>query len=81
MRLFVQAMPGSGEERVEDLGDGKYKVWVREPADKGLTNKAVILTLSKYLNIPRSKPNIRTSHSSRNKIIEFVINCNYEKRN
>jgi uncharacterized protein YggU (UPF0235/DUF167 family) len=72
VRLFVEARPGSGEERVEDLGDGKYKVWVREPADKGSANKAIILALSKHLDIPRSHISIRSGHSGRNKVLEVL---------
>jgi len=71
-RIFVSARPGSGKELVEDLGDNKYKVWVREPADKGSANKAVILALSKHLDIPRSQLIIRTGHISRNKIVEVL---------
>ena len=71
MRIFVSARPGAGVEKVEDLGDGKYKVWVREPAQKGSANKAIILALSQHLAVSRSRINILSGHTSRNKIVDI----------
>jgi len=72
MRLFVTVQPGSGEVRIESLGEGKFKVWVKERPVKGLANKAVVYVLSKHLNILQSQICIVSGHTSRMKTIEIV---------
>lgn len=72
MRLYVSARPGAGKEVVEDLGEGKYKVWVREPAEKGSANKAIIYAIAKHVGVAQSQIKIVLGHTSRNKVLEVV---------
>ncbi|MEK7535754.1 MAG: DUF167 domain-containing protein [Patescibacteria group bacterium] len=72
MKISVTIRACAGEEKVEDLGLGKYKVWVREPPEKGSANKALILALSKFLKVSRSQITILSGHTARNKIVEIA---------
>jgi len=35
-----------------------YEIWIKEPAERGLANKAAIALLAKELNIPAKKNNV-----------------------
>ena len=72
MKIFVSVRAGAKDARVEDLADGKYKVWVCQPAHDGLANKAVITILAKYLNVARSCISLVSGRTSRNKIFEIT---------
>ncbi|HEY9582778.1 MAG TPA: DUF167 domain-containing protein [Candidatus Paceibacterota bacterium] len=72
MKISVAVRPGSGEEKVEELGEGKYKVWVKDPPVKGLANKAVVYVLAKHLGVSQSQVRIVSGYTSRNKIIEVL---------
>jgi uncharacterized protein len=54
---------------VEDLGRGTYRVWVKEPPEKGLANKGIILALSRHFNVTQKQVIIISGHTSRNKIV------------
>jgi uncharacterized protein len=69
MRIVVQAKWGAREALVEDLGKGTYRVWVKEPPEKGLANKGIVLALARYFNVTQKQVNIISGHTSRSKIV------------
>lgn len=50
---------------------GEYRVAVREPAQNGKANHAVIDLLARYFGVPKSTVTIIRGHSSRHKLLEI----------
>lgn len=71
MKIFIKAKPGSRNVKVEKISDNIFAVWVKEPAEKGKANSAILKVLSKYFKIPLSSIRIVSGHASKIKIIEI----------
>lgn len=56
---------------MEKNEDGSFLVWVKEPAEKGKANKAVIKALAKYFGVAQSEVKIVSGFSSKQKILEI----------
>lgn len=54
MKLSLLVKPNSKHEKVEDLGDGTWKVSVKAPPTEGKANEAVIAALAKHFGVPKS---------------------------
>ena len=67
MKLTVKVIPNSKENKIEKE-NGILIVRLKEKAEKGKANIALIKLLTKYFN---SKVRIVSGHRSRNKIIEI----------
>ncbi len=52
--------------------DGGYLVRVKEPAQDGKANEAVISALAKYFRLPKRAVSIVRGHQSRNKLVELL---------
>jgi uncharacterized protein len=68
MIFEAKVHPGAREAKVV-RGD-KLEVWVKERADKGKANKAVIRTVAAFFSVPTAKVRIVRGHSSRKKLVE-----------
>jgi uncharacterized protein (TIGR00251 family) len=73
MKISIKVHPKSKKTQVLEKAVGQYEVWVKEPPDKGKANEALIKALSEHLGVARSRLNISSGHSSRNKIVEFEM--------
>lgn len=72
MKIFVRVKPKAKEDRVERVDDVNFKVWVKEPAEKGRANQAVLKTLADYFSVSQSNIRIISGATSRLKIIEII---------
>jgi hypothetical protein len=70
MKIKVKVTPGSSEESIEKQGD-RYKIKIKEKAEKGNANKSLIKLLAKHFKIPGSKIKIISGMASRNKLISI----------
>ena len=70
MRIEVWVKPRAKKTEVEKRADGKFVVKVKEPANEGKANQAVIEVLAKYFAIPKQAVTIVRGRTSRNKLIE-----------
>lgn len=52
--------------------DGGYLVRVKEPAQDGKANEAVISALARYFRLPKRAVLIVRGHQSRNKLVELL---------
>ncbi|MFB0558129.1 MAG: DUF167 domain-containing protein [Candidatus Bathyarchaeia archaeon] len=68
MRIIVEVKTSSREERVKDLGEGLYSVWVKAPRKKGKANAAVLKLLRDHFG---RQAVIVSGHTSARKIIEL----------
>ncbi len=83
MRITVKAKPGSREEKVEkitqptfdfaaeDKKELVYKVWVKEVAEDGKANEAIILALVKHFDTKRVNVRLLLGANSKVKVFEI----------
>ena len=69
MKITVKVKTKAKEQRVEKVAENVFAVWVKEPAQKGKANSAVIKAVAKHFKIPQSRVRITSGLSSRQKII------------
>lgn len=66
--LLIKVFPESGAEQV--VGDGKkLRVYVREPAQNGLANRAGCLAISRHLGVGQEQVVITRGHRTPNKTV------------
>lgn len=71
--VVVKVKPGSRKGPLVEVGpDGGLTIYVREPAVDGRANEAVIRLLASHLELPRSRIELVSGASSRQK--RFRIN-------
>lgn len=69
MKILVKVKTKAKEERIEKAGEGIFTVWVKEPAEKGRANLAVVKAVAKHFKVPQSKARIVAGLSSRQKVV------------
>ena len=67
--FHVRVTPGARRSSVGGTHDGALKISVREPADKGKANEAVIKLLAAELGLKRNAVEIKSGLTSRRKRI------------
>ena len=70
-KCLVLVKPGSSQEKVLKTAPGKLTVYLRAKAHDGEANDALIKSLAKYFDIPKTTIKITCGQKSRTKIIEF----------
>lgn len=72
MKIKVYVHLNSKKPRIEKQVSGDLHVFVNKPPVEGLANKAVVLSLSEYFKVPKSK--ITLLKGQKSKIKTFEIN-------
>ena len=72
MKISAVVRANSKVEKVEEVGQGSFRVWVKEPRKENKANAAVLRVLAKHLGIPVSHFAIKSGHTSSRKIIEIL---------
>lgn len=67
MYITVDVKPGKRVEAIEEIDKKHFLVHVKEPANKGKANKAVIKLLKYYFN---KEVKLISGHTSSRKILE-----------
>ena len=70
MRIQIKAHPRSRKEAVVKKGDHFYEVWVREVAEDGKANAAIVTALAEYLGVARSRVALVGGAGSKSKWVE-----------
>jgi uncharacterized protein (TIGR00251 family) len=70
----IKLIPKSSANKIEQINDDSFKVYVTAVPESGKANKAMINLLSKHFKIPKTSIEIIKGHTSRNKIIQMDIN-------
>jgi hypothetical protein len=70
MRLQVRVTPRARKPGIETAGDGTLVVKVREPAEDGRANDAVIAALAGHFGVAKRAVTIVHGHGSRRKLVE-----------
>jgi uncharacterized protein (TIGR00251 family) len=72
MRLQVRVTPRTRKPGIETAGDGTLVVKVREPAEDGRANAAVIEALAGHFGVPKRAVTIVHGHAGRRKLVEIA---------
>ena len=72
MIVYINVKPNFKEEKIEKISENEYFVWLKEKAEKGKANIALIKILSKELGVHFRDIKIKNP-SSRKKIVEIKI--------
>jgi len=70
MRLQIRVTPRAKKPGIKTAGDGTIVVKVREPAEDGRANDAVIAALAGHFGVPKRAVTIVHGHGSRRKLVE-----------
>ena len=73
MLVKVKVFPNSKKESVIEKSTDSFEVRVREKAERGQANKALIRILASYLKISPSKIRIIKGFKQKSKIIDISI--------
>lgn len=69
MKISVKVRTKAKEERLEKIGENTFAVWVKEPAEKGKANAAVIKVLAKHFKVSSDRTRVRRGLASSQKIV------------
>lgn len=73
MKIELRVKPGAKQTAVEKQSDGMFVVKVKERAQEGKANEAVIQAVAEHFGVPKFAVEIIRGHASRNKLIEIKI--------
>ena len=71
MLIRVKVFACSKKERVVKKSESSFEIRVKEKAERGLANQAVMTALAAYFKIPASKIRLIRGAKRRNKIFEI----------
>ena len=70
MLITVNAKPKKKKEYVEQVSPTRYIVAVKEPAEQGRANQAIIEALAEYFDIPQSEITLISGQTSKLKTLD-----------
>ena len=73
MKLQVRVTPRAKKPGIETAADGTLVVKVREPAEDGRANAAVVEALAGHFGVAKRAVSIVHGHGSRRKLVEIQI--------
>ncbi|HUK81448.1 MAG TPA: DUF167 domain-containing protein [Verrucomicrobiae bacterium] len=71
MRVQIKVTPRAKRPGIKAAADGSLVVRVREPAENGRANVAVIEALAEHFEVPRGAVSIVRGHMCRRKLVEI----------
>lgn len=69
-QLAVRVTPKASTDRIA-AADGKVRVWVTAPPDKGKANKAVVALVAGALGVPKSAVTLVRGETGREKLLRI----------
>lgn len=70
--LALRVTPKAASDRIA-VKDGKVRLWVTAPPDKGKANKAVIALVADALGVPKSAVEIVRGDGAREKLLRVGV--------
>ena len=71
MKIEVTVKPGTSQEKIVEVEEGVYTVYLRAKAHDGEANAALIKLLAKHFGVAKTSMRIVRGQSSRVKVIEW----------
>ena len=64
--------PKSKRSKILKKSKDTYEIWIKEPAERGLANKAAITMLAEELNVPAKRIMLIKGATSPSKIVKIL---------
>lgn len=71
MKIQIHVKTSARHEKVEDLGDGTFRVAVKAPSQEGKANQAILAIVADHFSVPKSAVAIVSGHKSKRKWIKI----------
>jgi uncharacterized protein YggU (UPF0235/DUF167 family) len=71
MYIHVRVIAGSKKESIEKTGENRFKISVKEKAERNMANRRVMLLLARWHSIPAGKVLLVGGHTSPSKIFSL----------
>jgi hypothetical protein len=71
-RVEIQIITGAKNQKINEIAEGMFRVWVKSKPAAGAANKELIEILSSFFKIPKSDIKIITGKSFKKKVIELI---------
>jgi len=72
MIVKVKVITNAKLEKLEEIGENELKIHLKERAEKGKANKALIDFLADHFDIPSSQVKILSGQTSNEKLLEIL---------
>lgn len=72
MYININVKTNARHERIENLGNGNFKIHVAAPAKEGRANKRLLQLLAQHFSVPQSRIKLRFGEKSRFKQVEIL---------
>lgn len=69
MHLTLRVISRAKQDKVQQIDETHFKVWVTATAEKGKANNAVIRLLAEYFDVPQSSITIKRGATAKTKLI------------
>lgn len=69
--ITVHARPNAHEAGIEVMGENEYRVSVTQKPVRGAANRAIIMLLAQYFDVPPSLITVIRGATSRKKLIQL----------
>jgi len=76
MYVKVRVAAGVRKEKVTQIDDVTFEMFVKEPAERNLANKRIRTLLAEVYNVEKGKARIVTGHHSQSKIFNVLQETN-----
>jgi uncharacterized protein YggU (UPF0235/DUF167 family) len=73
MYVHARVRAGAKKEEVEEAGDGRLRIAVREPAKQNLANRRVVELVARHYRVAPGKVRLVSGHHSPSKILSVDI--------
>ncbi len=71
MYLHIRITPKSKKDSIEQIGELRYAVAVKEPAEENRANERMCEIVAEHFSVDRKKIHIVNGHRTRTKLIEI----------
>lgn len=71
MRIKVKVKPNANNNELKEISPGFFEARVSVPPEKGKANQRVIELLAKHFKIPKSKINLISGNTYKEKLFEI----------
>jgi len=71
MKIHVTAKPAAKENKIEEVGESEFRIFVTEPPIQGRANGAIIELLADHFGVSKSEVRLTSGFKSRQKIFEI----------
>jgi|AntAceMinimDraft_6_1070360.scaffolds.fasta_scaffold68018_1 uncharacterized protein YggU (UPF0235/DUF167 family) len=72
MHIRVKVFAGAPKEVIQEIGEGQYRVFVREPAQAGWANRRVGQVLAAELGVSLHQVRLVSGGQRPNKVFEII---------